>query len=506
MNDLNFSVSVLTQILNVLPDGILWVSIHEGENKTEPSTNYLVEYINASACKLLNVTEEAIVGQNLLSNESNQDEHIKHLLLDASTHTSTYFSKQSQKWLCVEKQRIDAGFVIRLSDITYNKEQQQRIEKLADKLQQAIETSQAGTFYTSPIRNEQGEIIDWVFNTANQTISSIVNLKPSELIGEPGSKWFPAYLTDGLFDQYVEVFNTGKPKRFDYNYYEEGKLDEWFDFMITKFGDELLITLTNFTTIKKLQLQLEEYVHELKRSNESLEQFAYAASHDLQVPLRKISIYIEKLEQQYADVLEDEGFSYIERIKTVTRRMRRLIQDLLVFAEVGSTHTALEPVDLTEVVKEVVNDLEAAIEERSGTVEVDQLGYIKGNCVHLQQLFQNLISNALKYSKVNVPSYISITSEVVHSIPVALTISEVQNTNRQYLLLKVKDNGQGFSDEQAKQIFKIFQRLPQHQHEYAGTGIGLAIVKRVVENHRGYIIAEGIPDEGATFSIYLPVT
>lgn len=503
MKHVQFSESTLIQILDVLPDGILWVTPQQNENGEECTTSYCIRYINASARRLLPISEENIVGQSLHGNEFIDDINFQHLLSEVSTPSNIFYSEYSQKWLHIDKQQVIEGYVIRISDVTHHKKQQERIERLAEKLQRAIDTSQAGTFYTSPVYNENGEIIDWIFNTANQTIASFVNLQPEDLIGERGSKWFPAYMTNGMFDKYVETFTTGRTIRWDLHYYEEGKIDVWADLMITKVDNELLITLTDFTTIKKLQLQLEGYVYELKRSNESLEQFAYAASHDLQAPLRKISINIEKLEQHYANVLDDKGYSYIERIKTVTKRMRTLIQDLLIFAEVGAAHADLELVDLNQIVQEVVNDLEVAIEERSGRIQIGQLGCIRGNSIHLQQLFQNLISNSLKYSKVDVPPYISITAETVKTVPAELS-SNLQNSNNHHLLIKVQDNGQGFSNEQAKQIFKIFQRLPQHQNEYSGTGIGLAIVQRVVENHKGYILAEGVPGEGAVFKVYLP--
>jgi signal transduction histidine kinase len=132
------------------------------------------------------------------------------------------------------------------------------------------------------------------------------------------------------------------------------------------------------------------------------------------------------------------------------------------------------------------------------------LGNIKGDGLHLQQLFQNLISNSIKYSRPGVAPHITITSDLVPGKNTGIAISDFE-VEKDYLLIQLQDNGQGFNKEQAQQIFKIFQRLPQHRNEYAGTGIGLAIVQRVVENHKGFIKAEGIPGEGATFTILLPV-
>jgi signal transduction histidine kinase len=152
----------------------------------------------------------------------------------------------------------------------------------------------------------------------------------------------------------------------------------------------------------------------------------------------------------------------------------------------------------------VLTDLEVAIQERNALVHIGHLGTINGDSLHIQQLFQNLISNALKYSRHNVRPEISITAKETVGSKTGLALSE-QEEQQFFYEITIKDNGQGFSNEEAVQIFKIFQRLPQHRNESMGTGIGLAIVQRVVENHKGYIVAEGVPGEGATFKVFLPV-
>ncbi|HEY1021512.1 MAG TPA: ATP-binding protein, partial [Flavisolibacter sp.] len=180
-------------------------------------------------------------------------------------------------------------------------------------------------------------------------------------------------------------------------------------------------------------------------------------------------------------------------------------QDLLVFAEVGGSRPEPEEVDLQKILDDVVSDLEVAIKEREAVVKVELLGRIKGDALHLHQLFQNLLSNALKYSHHDKQPEIIVSFGIMNGKETGLAISEWE-MQQSFCVISVKDNGQGFTAEEATQIFKIFQRLPQHRYEQSGTGIGLAIVQRVVENHKGYIRAEGVPGEGATFKIYLPVT
>ena len=174
-----------------------------------------------------------------------------------------------------------------------------------------------------------------------------------------------------------------------------------------------------------------------------------------------------------------------------------------VFAEVGANRNSFETVNLNALVEEVLTDLEVAIAERDARVQVSHLGCISGDSLHLQQLFQNLIGNSLKYSRADAEPVIHISSSMVTGSDTGLDLNE-QEKGQQYLKIELKDNGQGFSDEEAGQIFKIFQRLPQHRHEHNGTGIGLAIVQRVVQNHKGFITAHGVPGEGATFIVYLP--
>src|SRR5688500_1045836 len=160
-----------------------------------------------------------------------------------------------------------------------------------------------------------------------------------------------------------------------------------------------MVTLTDHTQLKRLQRELEGTIAELKRSNASLEQFAHAASHDLQEPLRKIIVNSEKLLHEYSHNMDDNGYGILERIRTAGKRMHRLVKDLLVFAEVGANRHAFEEVNLDVLVSEVLNDLEVAITERDAQIDIAPLGNIMGDSIHLQQLFQNLISNALKYAK-----------------------------------------------------------------------------------------------------------
>jgi PAS domain S-box-containing protein len=406
------------------------------------------------------------------------------------------------KWYLISIAKLgENGVLETVTDITESKRDKEEVERMAKRLEAIINMSHSGIQTFKPVYDEHGEIVDLRMYIVNQTIGAYIGHPAEELVGELASKYFPAYKTNGLFEIYKDCYLTGERKHFDFHY-EDG-YDVYFNLQVIKMDDEILLTLTDHTALKYAQRELEASIAELKRSNASLEQFAHAASHDLQEPLRKIMLYADKFEEHYGATLDDQAFSYLERIKTAGKRMRRLIQDLLVFAEVGANRNAFEEVDLHQLVSDVLNDLEVAIAERDAKVTVEGLGKIKGDSLHLQQLFQNLISNSLKYSRLEAVPQINIISKAITGKESGFELT-AHEAERPFWLIELSDNGQGFDQEQASQIFKIFQRLPQHRTEYTGTGIGLAIVQRVVENHSGYIRAEGVPGGGATFKILLP--
>lgn len=240
---------------------------------------------------------------------------------------------------------------------------------------------------------------------------------------------------------------------------------------------------------------------ELRRSNQNLEEFAYAASHDLKEPIRKIHFFSDRLKERLGSKLEDEDRRYFERMELGTKRMTSLIDDLLLYSHVSRGIRSGETVNLNHTLSFVLDDLELHIEEKGAKIDVGPLPTIMGQQRQLQQLFENLIGNALKYSKPDVPSQIKITSGIVKGKETALSLED--EGDKQYHLIEVRDNGIGFRQEDAERIFNVFTRL-HGMAEYKGTGVGLSIAKKVVENHGGYIWAESAPGEGAVFKVLLP--
>ena len=247
--------------------------------------------------------------------------------------------------------------------------------------------------------------------------------------------------------------------------------------------------------------QLQASVQELERSNRNLEEFAYVASHDLQEPLRKIQSFGDILKIQYAEPL-GEGISYLNRMQSASSRMSTLIKDLLSYSRISTRQDATVPVALGKVVETVLNNLEVVIEETSAQINVESLPTIRGDASQLGQLFQNLLSNALKFRQDGITPVIRVSCLRVMEGGLPQSIRPVGVADL-YYCIEVSDNGIGFDDKYVDRIFGVFQRL-HNRNQYSGTGIGLAICEKVAANHGGGITASSQPGQGARFRVYLP--
>jgi signal transduction histidine kinase len=254
-------------------------------------------------------------------------------------------------------------------------------------------------------------------------------------------------------------------------------------------------------TTQELERRVAERTEELNTmnaalqiSNRELEQFASVASHDLQEPLRKIEAFGDRLKTRYNDSLDEQGRDFLDRVLVSASRMRSLINDLLNFSRVTTRAQPHELLNLSAIAADVVSDLEGRIGQVDGRVDIGPLPSVEADPVQIRQLLQNLIGNALKFHRPQVPPVVKVTGRMITS-PAGKPLCE----------LTVSDNGIGFEEIYLDRIFNVFQRL-HGRNEYEGTGMGLAIARKIVERHAGTITARSKPGEGATFIIQLPTT
>jgi signal transduction histidine kinase len=252
--------------------------------------------------------------------------------------------------------------------------------------------------------------------------------------------------------------------------------------------------------IIELNRQLLNNIESLETANKELDRFAFMASHDMQEPLRKIRTFSDLLSVKHKEQLDGDAQGKIKIIQKAAARMQELIKDILTFSKISSEKEPFVKTDLTDLTREVLEELDVAVQEKKAKIDLGPLPVILANPVLMKSLFLNLIGNAIKYSKPNVPPQIKVYSD---ELPVDQKMPGGKTVAR-YHRIYITDNGIGFDQKYAEQIFDMFKRLHVHT-EYEGTGIGLALCKQIMEKHNGYISAVSAENEGSTFIISLPV-
>lgn len=262
-----------------------------------------------------------------------------------------------------------------------------------------------------------------------------------------------------------------------------------------------VVIFKDITDRKRTEDALARKAAELARSNAELEQFAYVASHDLQEPLRKIQAFGDRLKSKVDSARLEEGRDYLERMQSAAARMQRLINDLLTFSRVISATQSFVDVNIEVLTKEVLTDLEVRIEQTKAQVEVGPLPTIQADPLQMRQLLQNLIGNALKFQAPGAQPVVKINAELIQS---PLATEADPKPDEEICQLTIQDNGIGFDEKYSDKIFAMFQRL-HGRNEYEGTGVGLAVCRRITDRHGGTIRAQSEPGKGASFIVTLPV-
>ncbi|HVG15315.1 MAG TPA: PAS domain-containing protein, partial [Chitinophagaceae bacterium] len=391
------------------------------------------------------------------------------------------------------------GVVINFIDIS-------EINKLNTILGAVFDSSITGILAKKAIRKSDGEIVDFEYIAANKAAENLLGLQPNSVVGKTLLSLFPSTNKEYL-NAYKAIVKTGEAKNF--RIYHESN-NRWFEVVSVKMMDGLLTSFADITDKKKSEDLLQKgYVElqdttnqlanmniELEKSNFDLMQFASVASHDLKEPLRKIQAYGNLFQDRVKHKLEEGENNYLEKVINSAKRMQVMIDDILTLSKLSNNEIKRESADLNRIVHSIIDDLEISIKEKKVNIEIEPLPVISAVPGQMHQLFQNLIINGLKFNESNHPQI------RIYQKPVSPEMKVQYGIGPDYVCLAVKDNGIGIEPQYKEKVFGIFQRL--NGSNFQGTGIGLAICKKIVENHNGIIAIETALGKGSEFLIMLP--
>ncbi|MBC7904211.1 MAG: PAS domain S-box protein, partial [Gemmatimonadaceae bacterium] len=488
---------------------------------------------NKGAEKLKGYTPEEILGKSfrLFYPLEDKNANLPQLLLDEAarlgsvTHEGFRIKKDGTRfWGSVVITAIhdDEGGIIGYSKVTKDLSDRKATEDKLSIFSQELETKneqlkQSEERYHKMIAevqdyailllNRNGDIQNW-----NAGAEVIKGYSASEIIGNNFKVFYTSEdIQNGLPDRLLkEAEITGKAMTEGWRKRKDGT-KFWGSIVITALHNDHgnVIGFSKVTrdltekkkaedSLKQNALELEHKNHALQKLNAELLSFAYVVSHDLKEPIRKMQIFAGRQlepDKSVADIL-----NYSQKIIKSASRMQQLMEALLAYSQLSHQPNAPEPVDLNRVLDDVKDDLELKINQSNTTIKSDLLPSVNGIAFQFHQLFMNLAMNAIKFSKPGESPVIHISSQIISGRDLP---EQAINKNKDYHVIRFSDNGMGFDQEHAVKIFDVFQRLHPSAAQ-AGTGIGLAIVKKVVDNHDGFVMAEGEPGKGATFKIFLP--
>jgi PAS domain S-box-containing protein len=364
-------------------------------------------------------------------------------------------------------------------------------------LESVLNTSQNGIVNYKAIRKD-GVITDFSLAFANRAIENLIGINASKVMGN-NIKTFPSSQKDmDLFERYVEVVESGQSSVFE-AFLDGSTSQRWLLVSLVKMGDGLTASFQDITQLKKYEEELKDNITQLERSNKELEQYAYVASHDLQEPLRKIRAFGSYLQETQSEQLDEKGKVQLDKIMRSAERMSVLIRDILSFSSMRKDDL-YEETDLNKILEGVQSDFDLTISQTGASIESGTLPVIEAIPLQMTQLFYNLVNNSFKFARENVSTHITISCKELNDIEKRKHDLPGESI---YYEIKFRDNGIGFSPEYSEQIFGLFKRLNDRQ-VYPGSGIGLALCKKVIENHNGLIYAEAEENNGACFYIIIP--
>jgi two-component system CheB/CheR fusion protein len=390
------------------------------------------------------------------------------------------------------------GVVVNFFDIS-------EIKKMNYILEAVFDSSTSGIVALEAIRNNDRKIVDFRFITANKTSTALLGLE-DQVVGKTYLELY-SDADPAVFERYVKILETGTTQSFEFL---NNITNRWFEIIAVKMMDGLVVTFNDITDrktdsekiakgyedLKITSGRLEATNYKLEQSNLDLLQFASVASHDLKEPLRKIQAFGNLLKDKVNNKLDEREANYLDKVINSSDRMQVLIQDILTLSRLSNNQSPISNINLSDLIAQIIDDLEISIKQKAAEIHIRPLPVVVGISGQIHQLFQNLISNAIKFN--DGQPIIEIGEEPVSP----LLEQELSIKSDDYFAIYIKDNGIGFDQLYSDKIFGIFQRLEKNNYE--GTGIGLAIVKKIVDNHKGFIKAISTPGQGSKFTILLP--
>ncbi|HEU4496805.1 MAG TPA: ATP-binding protein, partial [Flavobacterium sp.] len=361
-------------------------------------------------------------------------------------------------------------------------------------LQSVLNSTNYGIASYEAVKDGSGAIVDFIISYTNPEVPRNFGLEPKDVIGKRCSEVYPGIFENGIFDKMANCMKTGSADSYETMAYHNGK-EMWLSASIEKVNNSVAVTSKNITAEKQAALEIEAMNAELEKQNVELASFAYISSHDLQEPLRKIQLFASRILEKEKENFGESSLAYFKSITNAASRMQNLIESLLNYSSMDASEIKFVPLDLNEAIEEIKGNMLELIETRDAAIEVGKLPTLAVIPVQFQQLLSNLISNGIKYSKPGIKPVIKIDASIV-------ALEELEG--KKFWKISISDNGIGFLQEYEHKIFELFKRL-HGKTDYEGTGIGLAICKKIAQKHGGFIKAVGIPDVGATFSVFLPL-
>jgi two-component system CheB/CheR fusion protein len=466
--------------------------------KFSPSSKQIINLIDADIGRPLNDITTNLVDIDLSKEVTNVIQNFISIEKEVQTVERKYCLMRISPFL--RRDKTADGVVINFIDISQSKNLTSIIEGI-------FESSTNGITAKRAVRDEKNRIIDFEYVVANVAAEKMFQVEHQSLVGKRLLQVF-SEARRGYFKTLANVVETGSPAKIEFF---DDKTGRWYETTIVKMLDGVVTTHSDITErknsadlieksygeLKEASEKLSETNSQLERSNFDLMQFASVASHDLKEPLRKIQAFGNILHAKIKNKLSDSELTYFSKIISASNRMQALIDDVLTLSKLSNSNSVKEKIDLNRVIKQITDDLEIAILEKNAVITTDTLPIVQAVPGQMHQVFQNLISNALKFTNKRKP-VIKISQKLVSTKHFDL-FGIPENG---YVYIQVTDNGIGFEDEYREKIFGIFQRL--HGRNYEGTGIGLAIARKILENHGGFIFANGSLNKGAIFHIFIP--